>query len=111
MRKYLIHIGVTALALLVLDKFIPGIEIDSLAWALMSALVLGIVNTFVRPLLVLLTLPITILTLGLFIFVINVAMFALAAYLVPGFTVHTILAAAVGSLIMSFAGAIANVLD
>jgi putative membrane protein len=101
MNRFVIRIGAVALALLLAQEIIPGVSIDSLLTALLGALVLGVLNTLVRPLLILLTLPITILTLGLFIIVINVAMVAMAAWLLPGFTIDTILAAVLTTLLIS----------
>lgn len=106
--KLIIHIGLVALALLILAKAVPGIVVDSLAVAIVAAIVLGFLNFFVRPLLVLLTLPVTILTLGLFIFIINTFIFAMTAWLVPGFFVEGFLAAFIGAVVVSAAGMLAS---
>jgi putative membrane protein len=98
MRRFLIHWLVTAAALAVTVRIVSGIHVASLATLLFSALVLGLVNAVVRPVLVVLTLPITILTLGLFYLVVNGVAFALAAALVPGFTVASFGAAIAGAL-------------
>ncbi|MCA0177449.1 MAG: phage holin family protein [Proteobacteria bacterium] len=82
----------------------PYVQVDSFVTALWAALVLGLLNTLVRPLLVLLTLPVTLLTLGLFLFVINALMFWLAAQLFTGFVVAGFWAALLGSLIYSACG-------
>lgn len=82
----------------------PYVQVDSFVTALWAALVLGLLNTLVRPLLVLLTLPVTVLTLGLFLFVINALMFWLAAQLFTGFAVAGFWAALLGSLIYSAFG-------
>jgi putative membrane protein len=100
MRNFLIHWLITALALAVAARLLPGIHVPSLAVLLVSALVLGVVNAIVRPILVLLTLPITVLTLGLFYLIVNGAAFGLAAALVPGFTVASLGAAVGGALIV-----------
>ncbi|GIV77600.1 phage holin family protein [Litorilinea aerophila] len=76
---------VTAVSLLILSKLPLGIEIDDFGTALVSALVLGLLNAFVRPVLAFFTFPITVLTLGLFTFVLNAIIFWLAAALVDGF--------------------------
>ena len=78
---------INALALLALPYVFSSIHVESFGTALLVALVLGLINTLLRPLLVLLTLPVTLLTLGLFIFVINALLFRLADYLVSGFDV------------------------
>jgi putative membrane protein len=102
MRTFLIHWLITAIALGVGARLIPGIHIASLGVLLASGLVLGAVNAFVRPILVVLTLPITILTLGLFYLIVNGAAFGLAAALVPGFTVASLGSAIGGALVVGF---------
>ena len=87
----------------------PGVSITSFGAALIAALVLGLLNTIVRPLLVLLTLPVTVLTLGLFLFVINALMFWAAASLLAGFNVAGFAAALIGSLIYSLCGMVIDV--
>ena len=79
----------------------PGIQVRSLGTLLFSALVLGLVNAVVRPILVILTFPITILTLGVFYLIVNGMAFALAAALVPGFAVASLGAAVIGALVVS----------
>jgi putative membrane protein len=78
---------VNSLALLAVAYVLPGIEVAGFGTALVAALILGLVNTFIRPLLILLTLPATILTLGLFIFVINGLLFWMVGSWLQGFTV------------------------
>jgi putative membrane protein len=80
---------------------IPGVKVSSLGAAIVAAAILGILNALVRPILVILTLPLTIVTLGLFLFVINALMFQLAGALVPGFHVDSFWSALLGSLIVS----------
>lgn len=91
----------SALTLLLLSHYVPGIAVSDITTAFVAALVLGLLNALVRPLVVLLTLPVTIVTLGLFLLVINAAFFALAAALVPQFWVMGTLPALVGALAMS----------
>ncbi|MDH5264266.1 MAG: phage holin family protein [Betaproteobacteria bacterium] len=91
----------SALALLAVAYLYPGVRVDSFFAAAMAALVLGLVNAVVRPILVILTLPVTIITLGLFLFVINALLFWLVAEIVKGFAVQGFLAALVGSLLYS----------
>lgn len=93
-----------AAALLLVAHLYPGVKVSSFGAALVAALVLGLLNTLVRPLLVLLTLPVTVLTLGLFLFVINALMFWAAASLLSGLEVTGFVAALVGSLIYSICG-------
>lgn len=92
---------INALALLALPWLLPSIHVASFWTALMVALVLGLINTVIRPVLLLLTLPVTLLTLGLFIFLINGMMFLLAAWLLDGFVVDGIWAGVFGSVVYS----------
>jgi len=98
-----------AAALLLVAHLYAGVQVASFGAALVAALVLGLLNTLVRPLLVLLTLPVTVLTLGLFLFVINALMFWAAAGVLDGFAVTGFVAALVGSLIYSVAGMVIDV--
>lgn len=98
-----------AAALLLVAYLYPGVTITSFGTALIAAFVLGLLNTVVRPLLVLLTLPVTLLTLGLFLFVINALMFWAAASLLDGFNVAGFTAALIGSLIYSLCGMVIDV--
>jgi putative membrane protein len=100
MRNFLIHWLITAVALAVGARIVPGIHVNSTFVLLISALVLGVVNAFVRPVLVVLTFPITVLTLGLFYLIVNGAAFGLAAALVPGFTVASLGSAVGGALVV-----------
>ena len=106
--KILTRIAITALALLIVARLSIGVEIDGLTGALIAAVALGILNTLVRPLLIILTLPITIVTLGLFIIVINAGLFYFAATFVDGFVVDSFFSAVLGSLIVSIISSIAN---
>lgn len=99
-----------ALALLLVAHLYPGVEVKSFASALIAAFVLGLLNTLLRPVLVLLTLPVTVLSLGLFLFVINALMFWSAASLLDGFRVTGFPAALIGSLIYSLCGMLIDVL-
>ena len=92
---------VNAAALLLIAYLYPGVAVQSFFAAAVAALVLGLVNAVVRPILILLTLPVTILTLGLFLFVVNALMFWLVAEIVPGFGVSGFVAALVGSILYS----------
>ncbi len=92
---------VNAAALLLVAYLYPGVQVESFVAALLAALVLGLVNAIVRPLLVVLTLPVTLLTLGLFLFVINALLFWMVAELVQGFAVGGFGAALLGSILYS----------
>jgi putative membrane protein len=92
---------VIAAALWVAAYILPGVEVGSWQALAIAALVLGFLNAIVRPLLVLLTLPITVVTLGLFYLVVNGLVFALAARLVPGFSVASFWSAIFGALVVS----------
>ena len=98
-----------AAALLLVANVYPGVSVTSFGSALVAALVLGLLNTLVRPLLVLLTLPVTLLTLGLFLFVINALMFWSAAGVLSGFNVTGFGAALIGSVIYSLCGMVIDV--
>lgn len=89
------------MALFLVMKLITGIQIDRFQDLLLATLVLGLLNVFLRPVIMLLTLPVTMLTLGLFTLVINGLMFSLAAYIVPGFHVTSFGAAFVAALLFS----------
>jgi putative membrane protein len=102
--KLIVRWLLLAAALLLVAYLYPGVTVASFSSALIAAFVLGIFNTLVRPLLVLLTLPVTLLTLGLFLFVINALMFWAAASVLEGFNVAGFGAALVGSLIYSVCG-------
>lgn len=83
----LIALFLNALALIITSKIVPGFAVSSFTTALIAAIVLGVINTFIKPLLLFLTAPINILTLGLFTFVINALVLVMAAALVPGLTI------------------------
>jgi putative membrane protein len=108
MRSFLTHWLFTGIALAVTTHFIPGIAVSSTAALVFGALVLGLVNATVRPVLTLLTLPITVLTIGVFYLIVNGAAFALAAGLVPGFTVASFGAAVGGALVVSIVSFLLN---
>jgi putative membrane protein len=107
--KILVRWALLAAALLLVAQLYPGVKVASFTSALIAAFVIGLLNTLVRPLLVLLTLPVTLLTLGLFLFVINALMFWAAARVLEGFEVTGFVAALVGSLLYSLASVIIDV--
>jgi putative membrane protein len=99
--SFLVHWIVVAIALWVAANLVQGVSFSSGTALLLAALVLGLVNALIRPIVFFLTLPLTVLTLGLFIFVVNGIAFALAAALVPGFTVVSLWSAILGALVVS----------
>lgn len=107
--KTLVRWGLLAAALLLVAHLYPGVTVRSFGAALIAALVLGLLNALVRPILVLLTLPVTLLTLGLFLFVVNAAMFYLAASLLDGLQVAGFGAALIGSLLYSVCAMVIDV--
>ena len=90
-----------ALALIAVAYLYPGVQVESFFAALVAALVLGLVNAIIRPLVIILTLPINLLTLGLFTFVINALLFWFVAEIIKGFSVTGFVAALIGSLLYS----------
>jgi putative membrane protein len=96
----------SAAALLLVAYLYPGVEVSSFTAALVAAFLIGLLNMVVRPVLVLLTLPVTLLTLGLFLFVINALMFWAASGLLDGFHVRGFTAALIGSLLYSLLGVV-----
>jgi putative membrane protein len=99
MRNLLLVWLVNALALLALPYVVPSVQVNGFLTALVAALVLGLVNSLIRPVLVLLTLPVTIVTLGLFIFVINGLLFWMVASFVDGFHVAGFWSAVLGAIV------------
>jgi len=102
--KMLVRWLLLAAALLLVAHIYPGVTVRSFGSAMVAALVIGLFNTLLRPVLVLLTLPVTLLTLGLFLFIINALMFYFAASVLNGFEVSGFGAALIGSLIYSACG-------
>ena len=92
---------INALALILMTMIVPGLQLAGLSTALMAALVWGLVNTLVRPIFSFFTFPLQLLTLGLFTLVLNGAMLALTAKLVPGFTIRGFSSAFIGALVLS----------
>jgi len=104
----IIRILITALGLLLAAYLIPGIVVSGLYIAIITAIILGVLNLIARPILVVLTLPITVLTLGLFIFVINAAIFWFTAPFIDGFGVDGFISALFGSLLVSVVSTVGN---
>jgi putative membrane protein len=101
MLLFLAHLLLTAALLLLVANLVSGVDVSGWGPAFLGALVLGLVNAFVRPLMVLLTLPLTILTFGLFLLVVNALMLWLVAALVPGIRVQGFAPALLGSLLLT----------
>lgn len=108
MRGIVFRMLVTALGLWLADSMIQGVHLANPLVLLFAALMLGFVNALVRPIVVILTLPITILTLGLFLFVVNAAMLGLVALLLPGFTINGLFAGIGAWLIVSITSWLAS---
>jgi putative membrane protein len=99
--KFLLKFALSACAIMLLAHFLPGVSVTSYGAALIAAFVIGLLNTVVKPVLLILTLPVTILTLGLFYFVLNALMFWAAGSMLKGFEVAGFTAALLGSLAYS----------
>lgn len=102
--KLLVNWLITAAALAITAWLVPGIVIQGTGSLLLAAVVIGLLNALVKPILVVLTLPITVLTLGLFYFVLNAVLLWLAAGLTPGFALRGFTSAFIGALVLSFVG-------
>jgi putative membrane protein len=104
--SFLIPCIVTAISLLIISRLPIGVEIDSWQKALIAGLVFGVLNAIVRPILFWLTIPFTILTLGLFLLVLNGIIFALAAKLVDGFQLKSFFSAIIGAILLSLTNSV-----
>lgn len=108
MPGFWIRLLVTAVGLLIASGLVSGIEVDGILALFVAAFVLGCVNAVIRPIIIVLTIPFTVVTLGLFLFVVNAAMIGLTAFLVPGFYVAGFWSALFGSVIVSVTGIFAS---
>ena len=108
MPGFLIRMLIVAAGLALAAWTLPGVAIAGPGTLVLAALLLGLVNAFVRPLVIVLTLPITILTLGFFLLIVNAAMFGLVAWLLPGFSVSGVFSALFGWLIVSLVSWLAS---
>ena len=104
LMKMVVRWLLLAAALLLVAQIYPGVQVTGFGSAMIAALVLGLFNALLRPILVLLTLPVTLLTLGLFLFVINALLFYFAAAVLAGFHVDGFVAALIGSILYSLCG-------
>ena len=108
MQGFIIRLIISAFGLWIASAIVPGMEIVGVGTLLLAALLLGIVNGFVRPIAIVLTLPLTIVTLGLFLFVINTAMLALVARILGDFTLAGFGSALLGSIVVSIVSWLAS---
>ena len=99
--NYILKILLSAIAVFVLSNIVPGISIENYTTAILVAIVLGLLNTLIRPLLIFFTIPLTIITLGLFLLVINAAMVLLSDYFINGFNVSGLFPAILFSILLS----------
>lgn len=97
----IIRLAINALSLLIVACLLEGLEVEGITAALVAALVLGIVNAVIRPVILLFTLPLNVLTLGLFTFVVNAALLYLVAQVVRGFSVENFWAALLGAILLT----------
>src|SRR5256714_13977856 len=111
MKGFLFRLVITGLGLWAAETIVPGVHLDGWGNLVVAALLLGIVNAVIRPIILILTLPLTVLTLGLFILVVNGISFYLVAWLVPGFSVSGLGAAVLGSIVVGLTGWIASAVD
>jgi len=108
MQGFFLRTLITILGLLLASALIPGVDISGTGSVIVAAILLGLVNGFVRPVAFLLTLPVTIITLGLFLFVLNAAMFGLVAAMLDNFVVSGIWSAIFGSLVVGITSTMAS---
>lgn len=108
MPQFLLTWLVTAISLMLTAYIVPGFTVRNIASALIAAIVLGLVNAIVKPILVILTLPLTIVTLGLFLFVVNAITIWLAGALTPGFEVAGLIPALLGSIVLTLVASVIN---
>lgn len=102
MNGFLVRMLISAISLWLADVLLDGIHLEGVVTVLGAALVLGVVNAFIRPVVVLLTLPLTIITLGLFLLVVNAMMLGLVAAIFPGFSISGFWSAVFGAIFVSF---------
>lgn len=108
MPRFLLTWLLTALALVITANLVPGFAVKNFVSALVAAVILGLINAIIRPILVILTLPITFVTLGLFLFVINALTIWLAGSITPGFQVVGFEPALVGSIVLTIVASVLN---
>lgn len=99
--QLLIALIANTLSLLATASVVPGIKLEGIQAAILAAIILGVLNTFIKPILSIITFPLTILTLGLFSFVLNALILSLASFFVPGFTISGFWPAVFGAIVLS----------
>ena len=104
----IIKLFISAIIVFVLSYFLPGVHVTSLTGALMVAVVLGLLNTFLKPIFVLLTIPVTLFTLGFFLLVINAVIILICDYLIAEFSVDGFLSALFFSILLSIIQSVLN---
>ena len=108
MQGIILRTLITMLGLFLASRIVPGVSIEGAGTFILAALLLGLVNALVRPVAFLMTLPLTVVTLGLFLFVLNAAMFGLVAAFLGAFTVSGFWAAVFGAIIVSISSTVAS---
>jgi len=108
--KILINLVLSAVAVFIASYILPGVHVASFTSALIAAVVLGVINAVLKPILLILTLPINILTLGLFTFVLNAVLIMVAAAIVPGFSVDGFIWALVLSVVLTIINSVLHTL-
>jgi putative membrane protein len=108
MKGFVFRLVITGLGLWVAESIVPGVQIDGWGNLVVAALLLGIVNAVIRPIILILTLPLTVLTLGLFILVVNGISVGLVAWLMPGFTLSGLWAAMLASIVVGLTSWVAS---
>lgn len=109
MKNVLINWLLSAITLVIVSQYVPGFHVASFVTALVVAVVLGIINAFIKPLITILTLPINILTLGLFSFVINAALLMFVSKLVAGFRIDTFVSALLAAILLWLVNLLLNI--
>ncbi len=108
--KILGSLVINTVALLITAYLIPGFVVENLVAAVVAAFVIGVINTFIKPILQIIALPITFMTLGIFALVLNILLLWAAAYITPGFSIDGFLTAVIGSIVLSLTSAFLNLL-
>lgn len=108
--KILLSLLANSAALMITAYLVPGFKVENIQTAVVAAIVLAVINTFIKPVLLLITAPLTILTLGLFIFIVNAIMLFIASAIVPGLTVEGWLPAILGALVLSVVSTILSMI-
>ena len=106
--QFLLTWILTAVSLVITAFLVPGLDISSFGAAAVAAIVLGLVNAVVKPILIIFTLPLTILTLGLFLLVVNAISLGIVGYFTPGFSVNGFFPAVIGSIVLSLVSGFLN---